>query len=44
MKTEEKQYKIIDLFAGIGGFHLGFSEKNFECKMACDITSKDRVI
>lgn len=26
-----KTYKFIDLFAGIGGFRLGFEQHDFEC-------------
>ncbi len=31
-----KKYKYIDLFCGIGGFHLGFDSAGFECVFASD--------
>lgn len=37
-----KKLKFIDLFCGIGGFHLGLN--NFECVYACDIDPKCRFI
>lgn len=30
-KTKMKKYKFIDLFAGIGGFHLAFDDAGAEC-------------
>lgn len=32
-----KQIKFIDLFAGIGGFHLGLHQLGMECVFACEI-------
>ena len=29
-------YKFIDLFCGIGGFHLGFEKNNFKCVFSSD--------
>ena len=29
-------YKFIDLFCGIGGFHLGFENNNFKCVFSSD--------
>ena len=31
------KYKFIDLFAGIGGFRLGFESQNFECVFSSEI-------
>ncbi len=35
-KVKEKGYKIIDLFAGIGGFHLAFHNLGAECVFASE--------
>lgn len=37
-----KKLKFIDLFCGIGGFHLALSQLNCECVLACDIDKKCR--
>lgn len=37
------QYKFIDLFSGIGGFHLGFKNSGYECVMSCDIDENARL-
>lgn len=34
--------KFIDLFAGIGGFHLGLTNAGFKCNFACDIDKECR--
>lgn len=31
-----KKYKFIDLFSGIGGFHIAFENAGAECVFACD--------
>jgi len=35
-------YKFIDLFAGIGGFHLGFSKVGMRCEFASEIDKHAR--
>ena len=32
----KNSYKFIDLFCGIGGFHLGFKKNNFKCVFSSD--------
>lgn len=34
--TKKKKYKIIDLFAGIGGFHIAFERAGAECVWASE--------
>ena len=33
----KKNYKFIDLFAGIGGMRLGFENAGAECVLTCEI-------
>jgi len=39
---EETTYKFIDLFAGIGGFHLALSNLNCECVFASEVDQHAR--
>jgi len=39
-----KDYKFIDLFCGIGGFHLALSSFGAECVFACDIDDAARKV
>ena len=32
--------KFIDLFAGIGGFHIGFKNAGYECVMVLEVLQK----
>jgi len=36
--------KFIDLFCGIGGFHLALKKFNFECVFACDKDKECRYV
>ena len=40
----KKKYKFIDLFAGIGGFHLAFHKLGAECVFASEIDSNAREV
>lgn len=42
--TLKQQYKFIDLFCGIGGFHQALNKLNHECVFACDIDKNCREI
>ena len=44
MSTQNKEFKFIDLFCGIGGFHQALIRHNYKCVMACDIDEKCREI
>lgn len=37
LKVTNRQLKFIDLFAGIGGFRLGFTQAGFHCVYSCEI-------
>ena len=37
MKIDDFPYKFIDLFSGIGGFHLAFHQLGLECVFASEI-------
>lgn len=41
---DAKKMKFIDLFCGIGGFHLALKKLNCECVFACDIDKKCREV
>lgn len=41
-KKKEKSYKFIDLFAGIGGFHLAFNRLGAECVFASEWDENSR--
>lgn len=40
--TKKTSYKFIDLFCGIGGFHLALTQLGCECVLACDIDQSCR--
>lgn len=42
-KNKHKKYKFIDLFAGIGGFHLAFHNEGAECVFASEWDSHARM-
>ncbi|MFM7887626.1 MAG: DNA cytosine methyltransferase, partial [Pseudanabaena sp.] len=35
------QLRFIDLFAGIGGFRLGFTQAGYQCVFSCEIDPID---
>ena len=41
-KINPNALKFIDLFCGIGGFHIALKKLDAECVLACDIDAKCR--
>lgn len=41
---ERPRYRFADLFAGLGGFHSGLSQRGHECVFACEINEELRAI
>ena len=41
-KRNSNQLKFVDLFCGIGGFHIALKKLGCECVLACDIDKKCR--
>lgn len=37
-----RSFKFIDLFCGVGGFHLGAAQNGGKCVFACDIDPEAR--
>lgn len=36
-RTDQVKYRFVDLFAGLGGFHVGLSKAGHECVFACEL-------